>query len=34
MKDRLLDLLSEFAVYLSTSGILAGGLYFLDRLSS
>lgn len=34
MKDRLFDLLSEFAVYLSTSGVLASGLYFIDTLSS
>lgn len=34
MKERLLDLLSEFAVYLSTSGVLAGGLYFIDSLSN
>lgn len=34
MKDRWHDLFSEFAVYLSTSAVLASGLYFLDRLSS
>lgn len=34
MIGRWLDLLSEFAVYLSISGVLAGGLYFIDRLSS
>lgn len=33
MKQRLLDLLSEFAVYLSTSSVLAGGLYFIDTLA-